>query len=473
MTKPREISVEEAMAIAIDFLKDGRIRDADAICRRVLEASPGHADALHYAGMIAHRDGRSDEAVALIRESLERAPNQADWHSNLGVVLQARDDLEGAMDAFRRAIALEPRHGNAHNNLGVLLRVFGRYEEAERHYVMAIAINPNHADAYHNLAILYDLMGRAEDAVTAYSTEVALRPGNPGARRHLAMAYCTIGQPEKAVQVCEEWIRLEPDNPQARHALAACSGRDVPARASDAYVQKVFDQFAEGFEAKLARLHYRAPELVAAALAAAGVSPDGRLDVLDAGCGTGLCGPLLAPYARRLVGVDLSAGMLQHARDKGVYHALVQAELTRHLSGLRGVFDIIVSADTLVYFGALDAVVGAAAVALRPGGLFIFTVEEALDAPAGGGEAVAHAVDPQSSAPYRIRPHGRYNHRADYVERLLADAGLHASIERAELRKESGLPVAGLVVRAARPAAVTDADARGAHRARLTGEHHA
>jgi predicted TPR repeat methyltransferase len=164
------------------------------------------------------------------------------------------------------------------------------------------------------------------------------------------------------------------------------------------------------------------------------------LDVLDAGCGTGLCGPLVAPYARRLVGVDLSDGMLAHARDKQVYDELGAAELTAYLSGQTEAFDLIVSADTLVYFGALANVAEAAAGALRPGGLLAFTLEETTEGSS-------------PTAGYCIRPHGRFNHSASYVERVLADAGFDTDIRRGELRLESGLPVAGLVVIATRPAA--------------------
>ena len=104
-----------------------------------------------------------------------------------------------------------------------------------------------------------------------------------------------------------------------------------------------------------------------------------RFDVLDAGCGTGLCGPLLAPYARRLVGVDLSTGMLKQAEAKNVYDQLYKVELTAYLRDCPGEFDVIVSADTLVYFGPLESVARAAAGALRPGGRLIFTVEALLD----------------------------------------------------------------------------------------------
>ena len=111
--------------------------------------------------------------------------------------------------------------------------------------------------------------------------------------------------------------------------LAACSGRDVPARASDAFVEKTFDSFAASFDSKLASLAYRAPALVAEMLAHCGVNASRSLDVLDAGCGTGLCGPFLAPYARRLVGVDLSQGMLAKARARNAYDELAKSELTK------------------------------------------------------------------------------------------------------------------------------------------------
>lgn len=455
---PRPITVDEAMAYAIECLKNGQDDEAELLCQKVLEVAPSHPDALHYSGLLAHRRGRDQQAVSLMTRSLEMAPGQADWHSNLGIVLQAQDDFDRAIACFERAIALQPSHANAINNLGVLLRILGRHDEAERHYRSAIACNPNHADAYHNLAILLSLTGRTAEAVTAYSKALTLKPEYPEARRLLALAYCAIGDRDKAVTVCQHWVADEPDDPVARHALAAVSGRDVPARASDRYIEKTFDNFSTTFEVKLARLHYRAPQLVVDALAEA-TTADGLLEVLDIGCGTGLCGPLLAPYARRLVGVDLSRGMLDHARDKRVYDELVQRELTTYLREHREAFDVIISADTLVYFGALDAALEAASLTLRPGGILIFTLEE--------------SIDPDSSAPYCIQPHGRYTHRAQYVEDLLADAGLQTRMRRAELRKEQGIPVAGLVVSAIKPLRDAQGSARGVISDRAVGAPHA
>ena len=427
-----EISVEEAARIGIGFLMRGQLSDAEMLFDKLLGLVPRQPEALHYSGIVAHKLGRTAEGIARVRESLELAPEQPDWHSNLGILLEHAGDGEGAMEAFSRAIALEPSHANAHNNLGVLQRLFGRPEEAEASYRAAIEINPDHADAYRNLAVVLDQTGRTHDALKAYCKAMTIEPAHSATRRLMAVAYDTIGDRDRAIEYCEEWVRAAPDDPLARHTLAACSQREVPARASDEFVVASFDGFAATFEAKLTRLEYKAPALVAASLAETGTPADKQLDVLDAGCGTGWCGPLLAPYARRLLGVDLSAGMLAHAEAKGVYDALEHTELVQYLQRHPGAFDLVVSSDTLVYFGSLEPVAAAASEALRPGGWLIFTVEEA---------------EPATDT-FHLEVHGRYNHAAPYVERVLASAGLTSHIDRAVLRNESGLPVAGLVVRA-------------------------
>jgi predicted TPR repeat methyltransferase len=131
--------------------------------------------------------------------------------------------------------------------------------------------------------------------------------------------------------------------------------------------------------------------------------------------------------------------MLARAQEKAVYDELCRAELTGYLAGHEAAFDVVVSADTLVYFGALDQVTRAAAAALRPGGWLIFTVEAAGDAGA--------------THDYDLQYHGRYTHTRGYLERVLRQAGFQSEIVRAELRMEGGLPVRGFAVRASRPRA--------------------
>ena len=427
------------MAVALALQQAEQWAAAEDIYRTILEAAPNHSDALHFSGVLAHQRGRAEDAVALIERSLELEPERADWYSNLGIVQQERLRLDDAIAAYRRAIALDPSHANAHSNLGVVLRAKGELAEAETAYRAAVRIDPEHSDAYHNLGVLLNAQKRPREAALCFSKVITLRPKDPEARRLLALAHCTLGEVEKAVEIFEEWLEDDPDDPVARHMLAACSGRDVPARASDAFVEKTFDSFAASFDSKLAKLSYRAPALVTEMLRRSGAAPAQSLDVLDAGCGTGLCGPLLAPYARRLVGVDLSERMLAQARERNVYDELVKGELTAYLADCNQAFDVIVAADTLVYFGPLDPVAAASERALRPGGRIIFTVEEL---PNG-----------QNDAGYSLGTSGRYRHVPEYVRAVLAGASLHPEIVSAELRLEAGEPVAGLVAQGTKTSA--------------------
>jgi predicted TPR repeat methyltransferase len=218
--------------------------------------------------------------------------------------------------------------------------------------------------------------------------------------------------------------------------LAACGGAEAPARAGDAYVRALFDGFASSFDEQLlSHLDYRAPQLLAAALEDA-LAGRRALDILDAGCGTGLCAPLLRPWARRLDGVDLSPGMLERARRRGGYDALVEGELTAHLESQSSAFDVVVSADTLVYFGDLHSVVRAAHATLRADGWLGFSVEAT-------GDTAADDVE--------LGPSGRYRHARTHVEAALAAAGfVDARIDARDLRNEAGSPVRGWVVVARR-----------------------
>jgi predicted TPR repeat methyltransferase len=280
--------------------------------------------------------------------------------------------------------------------------------------------------------VLLNAQKRPREAALCFSKVITLRPKDPEARRLLGLAHCTLGETEKAVEIFQEWLDEDPDDPVARHMLAACSGRDVPPRASDAFIEKTFDSFASSFDSKLAQLSYRAPALVTEMLKRSHAVPSRSLDLLDAGCGTGLCGVLLAPYARRLVGVDLSEGMLAQARQRRIYDDLVKCELTAYLNGCDETFDVIVSADTLVYFGTLEAVVAASDRALRPGGRLIFTVEE--------------LVDGEHDTAYSLGTSGRYRHAREHIHAAMAETTLSPEIVSADLRLEAGEPVAGLVV---------------------------
>ena len=143
---------------------------------------------------------------------------------------------------------------------------------------------------------------------------------------------------------------------------------------------------------------------------------------------------MIAPWARHLSGCDLSAAMLERAQRRGVYDQLDKSELVAYLEAYPAAFDVVISADTLCYFGALDHVAKAARRALRDGGQFVFTVEALPDA---------------DGADHRLLLHGRYAHARAYLRSVLDAAGFERQRIVADvLRSEGGVPVQGWLVSA-------------------------
>ena len=431
---PAELTLADALALAIHLHRTGEADDAERLYRRILEAAPVQPDALHFLGVLRHQRGDSEGAVDLIRRAIDSMPGAPDPWNNLGNVYVESGRIDDAVAAYHRCLALAPDFADTHNNLGTLHRLRSEWSESEASYRRAIDARPDFADAYTNLARLMAAQRRPQEAVACACKAITLLPHDPEARKLLGLAYYTLGEYDKAAEVYREWLAAEPGNPIAVHHLAACSGEAVPARASDAYVARTFDAFADSFDAKLELLSYRAPQLVVAGLRSARGEPARSLDVLDAGCGTGLCGPLLRDFARELTGIDLSPRMLEKARRRGVYDRLETAELAGWMATQPQRFDAVVSADTLCYFGDLAPVMQAAHGALRAGGTLVFTVEALADG---------------SETGYALHAHGRYVHAEAYVRACLEAAELWLlAITREPLRREGGASVVGWLVSA-------------------------
>jgi predicted TPR repeat methyltransferase len=334
----------------------------------------------------------------------------------------------------------------------------GRYEAAEQAYRASLERLPGRPSTLTNLGATLLKLGRHAEAIPLLEEAVAREPANAQAHGHLAAALAEAGQPPAALDAVRRSLALEPaagaawllrgtlerelgqaaaaagsfrqalahgaDPELAGYYLAATEGRTAPPAPPRHYVEQLFDAYVDGFDAHLVgALHYRAPELLAQGLAQPRYG-----EVLDLGCGTGLCAPVLRPRADALVGVDLAQRMVERARARGLYDAVEHADVAEFLAATPRRFDLLVAADVFIYVGALDAVFAGGARVLRPGGEFCFSVE---------------AADEQQTVALRMSL--RYAHSERYIRML---AGQHGFAVRATarhpLRIDQGQPVAGL-----------------------------
>src|SRR5262245_10251193 len=423
------------LALAMAKHREGQLVEAEQMYRQALRWQPDHPDPYHLLGLLAAQVNRADDALPLFERAIALDPTVPEYHANYGNALTIAARTADAEAEFEKAVALRPDFPEALMNLATVRRTRGDLEGAERLLHRALELRPDWADAQLNLANVALARRRFADATALFARALKAEPNYVHAYEGFARAASRAGRLDEAATAFRRLLAFDPDNVVARHLLAACSADPHYEKAPEAYIRRLFDHYAPQFDASLAHLQYRAPALIAERLAAS-VAPNGSLDILDAGCGTGLCGPLLKPFAARLVGVDLSAGMLKEAAKRELYDELVEAELAGFMAARASSFDAIVCCDTLVYQGRLEDTVAAAATALKPGGRLLFTLEQ--------------LADDSEHGPYRLAPTGRFCHGAAYVRAVLAKAGLvDTHTEAITPRLECGEPEQGLLVTAA------------------------
>jgi uncharacterized protein (TIGR02466 family) len=201
----------DLLHLAVQQHQAGRLQEAEALYRRVLELDTDQADALHLLGVIAHQRGQNEAARALIERAIGNRSDNGHYHLNLGNVLRELGKLEEAASAYQRAIAIKPDLVIAHMNLGALLQEQGNLAAAVTAYERVIAGAPRYADAHYNLAVALKDLGRLDDAIAALwrSIEAA-----PSARRFVVLAGYLLERhnAREALAACDRCLQLDPRN---------------------------------------------------------------------------------------------------------------------------------------------------------------------------------------------------------------------------------------------------------------------
>lgn len=239
-------------------IEQGRLDEADALLRAVLELHPAEPSALAARGRLAleRRDWRLaveslDAALALVPEAERLHYSLALAHRGLGDLDAARRHLEmrgsvgvrpadpvraaiaerqggaramilrgrrafgnqrwaEAAAAFARAVEADPESVAARVNLGAALVATGDLDGAGEALRAALALDPENGETHYNLGRVALLRGRGDDAVEAFTRALAIDPDDVESRRQLAVALQVAGQPERAI---DELARVLADSP--------------------------------------------------------------------------------------------------------------------------------------------------------------------------------------------------------------------------------------------------------------------
>jgi predicted TPR repeat methyltransferase len=392
---------ETLLRQAAGLRQAGRFAEATELYRQILRSDPRHFEATYTLGILSLQEGQLEPAQALLGEALKLNPRFAEGWCARGIVLLQLRRREEALACLDRSLALKPDLLEALCSRATALLEMDRLNEALAGFDRVLALRPDHAISWNNRGNTFIAMRRLEEAVESYDRALALAPEMETARDNRAIALLEMKRVNR-----------------------------IPAVA----VRALFDAYSSTYDSAMVEaLGYRGPAQLRGLAERVMQDAAAPMRILDLGCGTGLSGAAFRDWTAggRLDGIDLSPGMIEQARRRGIYSELLVEDFETALTKLEHCYDLAIAADSLIYSGDLMPVLAGVMQRLRPGGLFLFTVEKLAKV----GEGWSHT------------PANRFRHSESYLYRAAGQAGFAVlQIEECAVRQESSAPVEGFAV---------------------------
>jgi predicted TPR repeat methyltransferase len=410
----------------------GRFREAMHCFEASLRWLPGRSSTLINLAATQIRLGRDADALATLAPVLEREPDHADAWCHRGVALSNLDRHHEALPALERTLAAVPDQPLALYHQGLALNVLRRHAEALPVFERLTQLQADHAEAWFRRGQTLQALGRHTDALPCYERALALDDTLAQAWSNRGGILKDLKRGDEAAACYERAIAHGADPELHRWYLASLRGDAAPGAAPKAYVEGLFDDYADSFDTHLTQvLNYRTPSVLVEHLRR--LHPPPFRSALDLGCGTGLVAPLLGGLAAHVDGIDLSQRMLDKARELSIYDRLVKADVVEHLNATERRYDLVLSADVVPYLGDLAPLYAGVRRVIEPGGVFCFSAER--------------GDDDGPPPPFALRATMRYAHREDYLRDLATrhDFAIAAIVQQV-LREDQGRPIDGLIV---------------------------
>ncbi len=213
-------SIPEAFAIAVQQHQSRNLRQAEEICRQIVQVAPQYADAWYLLGRIAYDAGNHAVGVDCLGRALALTPHVPVLHRYLGLCYRAMGKLDETIARYRRALELQPDYVEALCSLGNALEEQGDRDEAEACYRRALDREPNHTPSLNNLGITLKRQGKLDEAVVCYRLVVQLKPDFTAAHNNLGNVLKEQGQIDEAVACYQRALQVQPDSVDAYNGLA-------------------------------------------------------------------------------------------------------------------------------------------------------------------------------------------------------------------------------------------------------------
>jgi len=204
------VPIGQAFSIGAAHFHAGRLEQAEAIARILIDADPQMADGHHLLGVIAYQRGDNETAVGHMTRAIELNPSVPEYCSNRALVLCRLGRDAEAEAGFRHALAMDPQFTDAMSNYSRFLCDMGRADEGLQWANKAVSLQPGSAPACNQLGISLMGCGRFKEAEAAYRRALAIQPDFNQFLNNLANALHQQGRLDESVAIFGKAIALDP-----------------------------------------------------------------------------------------------------------------------------------------------------------------------------------------------------------------------------------------------------------------------
>lgn len=193
--------------------QEGRLDEAEAVYRSLLEISPDNTDLLHLLGMIAMNKRAFDSALELLYKAVRLSPETTAYQFTLAQTLQESGHPKEAMEYYRSILEKDDSFPEIHHNIGIIYRFAGQIGEAEASFRRAVEKKPDFAPSYINLALIERDRGNTDNALSLLEKAVKSDSNEAEAYAQLGVTHRMNGNFETALEFFQKALALNPDNP--------------------------------------------------------------------------------------------------------------------------------------------------------------------------------------------------------------------------------------------------------------------
>jgi len=272
-------------------------------------------------------------------------PWDPDIICNLGIIYWKQKKLKKALIFFKFNRKNHSHHSETAINLASLYVEYNHHAKAIHQYNDILYHHPKRTEIRFNLAACLQKLGFHDNAIFHYRVILQDHASHYDSLYNLACVYWK----QKDINASKFYLEQAQKIHYSEHIefmLKTMLDKQDNFENHQAYVKNLFQLYAVDYDKHLIQnLDYQIPAYLKNYL-------QGKIfnqNVVEIGCGTGLCGEAIKSVSHHVIGIDLSAKMLVNARKKACYDELHEKDFFQFLKDYEHPIGCVFALDVSPY----------------------------------------------------------------------------------------------------------------------------